>query len=262
MRRTWRKIGTLLSVQYASMMEYRTELYLWALSGVMPFFLMGLWMKASSTPGMPLDETGFARYFLAVFVVRQLTNVWVVYEFEYDVVSGRLSPYLLQPLDPVWRYLAGHVGERAARLPFIAALVALFFWIYPKALFMPQWQGLLLAMAAMAAAFALRFIMQYAFSMLAFWTERANAIEDLFFMLYLFLSGFLAPLDLFPPTLRELALLTPFPYLVYLPAQLLTGAPVDAGKGFVIMAAWAVVFWLIQRLLWFRGLRRYAAMGA
>lgn len=258
----WRKAYALSSVYYAYMLEYRAELYLWALSGVMPFFLMGLWVQASQGQQFALTDVGFARYFLAVFVVRQFTNVWVVYEVEQDVLNGRMSPYLLQPLNPVWRYVAGHVGERLARVPFIAGLVAVFFLIYPKALFLPSLSGALLAVLAMLAAFMLRFIMQYAFAMLAFWTERANAIEDLFFMLYLFLSGFLAPLDVFPPAVRELALLTPFPYLVYLPAQLLVGGQTDLGRGALTMTVWAIVFLIIQRAMWHFGLRRYSAMGA
>ena len=253
---------TLVGVNYAYMLEYRAELYLWALAGIMPFFLMGLWMKASETQHLAQRPIDFARYFLAVFVVRQVTIVWVVWEVENDVVNGRLSPYLLQPLNPFWRYFAGHIGERFARLPFITTLIVLFFLIYPKAFFVPKVATFALACSVMFAAFLLRFIMQYAFAMLTFWTERANAIEDLFFMLYLFLSGFLAPLELFPPAVREFALWTPFPYLVYLPAQLLIGGPVDLSRGLIVMAAWGAIFFALYRLLWHLGLRRYAAMGA
>ncbi len=262
--RAWcRKLLTLTSVNYAYMMEYRAELYLWALSGVMPFFLMGLWMQASATQHLAQDPLSFARYFLAVFIVRQITIVWVVWEVENDVLTGRMSPYLLQPIDPFWRYFAGHLGERLARFPFIFILIGVFFCIYPKAWYLPHPMSLLLACLAMTAAFILRFVMQYAFAMLTFWTERANAIEDLFFMLYLFLSGFLAPLELFPKQVREFALWTPFPYLIYLPAQLLTNAPVpNLGRGFLIMLAWTLIFVLIYRVLWRAGLRRFSAMGA
>lgn len=263
MKAWWRTFSTLVSVNYAYMLEYRAELYLWALSGVMPFFLMGLWTQASASGHVAQDPIAFARYFLAVFVVRQITIVWVVWEVENDVVSGRMAPYLLQPIDPFWRYFAGHVGERLARLPFIVGLIVLFFCLYPKAFYVPSVKGVLAGSLAMAAAFVLRFVMQYAFAMLTFWTERANAIEDLFFMLYLFLSGFLAPLELFPAGVREFAMLTPFPYLVYLPAQLLIDGPVpEPGRAFAIMAAWTLVFVLIYRVMWRAGLKRFSAMGA
>jgi len=259
----FRKFRVFLVVFYADMMQYRAELYLWALSGIMPFILMGLWVQASSETEFALQPPEFARYFLAVFIVRQLTLVWVVWEFEHHVVHGKLSPYLLQPVDPFWRFFVSHVSERLARLPFIALLTVLFFCLYPKALWMPSPGSLAAAAAAIIMAFLLRFIMQYAFAMIAFWIERANSIEDIWFMLYLFLSGFLAPLDVFPATVRNLALWTPFPYMVYLPANLLIGRPVEhLARGFAVMLVWGLAFCLIYRTLWRRGLKRYSAMGA
>ncbi|MBN2450939.1 MAG: ABC-2 family transporter protein [Lentisphaeria bacterium] len=263
MRNPARTFQTLTVAAYAEMLEYRAELYLWALSGVMPFLLMGLWSKVSAENRLGMPPTEFVRYFLGVFIVRQMTMVWVIWDFDYDVNSGTLSSRLLQPIDPLWRYLAYHVGERFARVPFLALLVAVFFLLYPAAVWVPRPAALALAAVTMALAFAMRFVMQYAFAMLAFWTERANAIEDLWFSLYLFLSGYLAPLDVFPPAARALAEITPFPYMIYLPARVLTGQPVPhLGRGLAIMGAWALGFMVLQRLLWRRGLRRYSAMGA
>lgn len=264
MRSAWRKFYTMLSVFYSEMLQYRAEMYLWVLSGIMPFFLMGLWMKASEETGHAMTPVSFARYFLAVFVVRQLTLVWVVYDFEWHVVHGRLSPYLLQPINPAWRFISSHISERGARFPFLIILVGIFFAIYPAALWLPSWHGAILAAFAMVIAFGMRFIMQYTFAMIAFWTERANRIEDLWFMCYLFLSGFIAPLDVFPSTVRSIAMLTPFPYMVYLPAKLLTGnCPEDIlVRGFPTMAAWGIAFIFLQRWAWRHGLKHYSAMGA
>ena len=260
---SWRKVRTLLAVSYAEMMQYRAELYLWAISGIMPFVLMGLWMEASAETPMAITPVDFARYFLAVFIVRQATMVWVVWEFEDDVVHGRLSFLLLHPLDPAWRFFLSHVAERFARVPFLIALTGLFFLLYPKAFWIPSAADLALATAAITVAFLLRFLMQYAFAMIAFWSERANAIEDLWFMLYLFLSGFIAPLDLFPPAVRHAAEWTPFPYMIYLPARLLTGQGSDGiGRGLIVITIWSIVFYIVYRILWYRGLRHYSAMGA
>lgn len=263
MKTGWRIFRTLISVFYADMMQYRAELYLWALSGITPFILMGLWMKASAETPFGMGPVDFARYFLAVFLVRQLTIVWVVYDFEHHVINGKLSPLLLQPMDPVWRFLLSHVSERFARTPFLLLLVALFFVIYPKSFWIPPGSSLGLAAVVMLLAFLLRFVMQFTFAMIAFWSERANAIEDLWFMLYLFLSGFIAPLDVFPPLVRKITEWTPFPYMIYLPAKLLMGQNTDSvGRGIAVMLVWGGVFLVLYRWLWHRGLRHYSAMGA
>ncbi|AFV76266.1 ABC-type uncharacterized transport system, permease component [Thermus oshimai JL-2] len=257
-----RKAKTLLQVYLAYMLEYRAELVLWALAGVLPLILMGVWMEAAEGGGFPLTSGEFARYFLMTYLVRQLTVVWVVWEFERDVVEGRLSFRLLKPLDPFFEHLAAHVAERLARLPFVLLLIGVFFLLFPEARFVPTWDDLFLGLLLTALAFLLRYLMQYTTALLTFWSERASALEEVFFLLYLFLSGTIAPLEVFPETVRALALLTPFPYLVYLPAATLAGQEVALWPGVGVVLLWGGFFLLLSRLLWRLGLRRYSGMGA
>ncbi len=262
MTRLLRKIGTFLSVYYAYMVEYRAELILWVLANSLPIIMMGVWIEASQGGRFDLSALQFARYFICVFFIRQLTIVWVIWEFEKEVVEGRLSPRLLQPIDPAWHHVAGHLSERLARLPFTLLLIVLFFGLYPDALWLPPLSHLAIALFTIAVAFALRFIIQYTFAMFAFWTERATAIEQLWFLFYLFLSGMIAPLNVFPDLVRDILMWTPFPYLIYFPAAILMGLPVAMGKGVAIMLTWTGLFWGVNRWLWRRGLRQYSGMGA
>ncbi|WP_243089609.1 ABC transporter permease [Thermus neutrinimicus] len=257
-----RKAKTLLTVYLAYMLEYRAELFLWALAGVLPLILLGVWTEAARGGEFALSPGEFARYFLMVFLVRQATVVWVVWEFERDVVEGRLSFRLLRPLDPFFDHLAAHVAERLARLPFVVLLTLLFFFIFPEARFRPEPGPVLLGLLFTLLAFFLRYLMQYTTAMLTFFTERAVSVEEVFFLLYLFLSGTIAPLEVFPEPLRNLALLTPFPYLVYLPAALLAGQEVDLLPGVFVMLFWGGTLLLLWRLLWWLGLRHYSGHGA
>jgi ABC-2 type transport system permease protein len=253
---------TLLSVYYAYMVEYRAELIFWVLSNSLPIILLGVWMEAAQRGQFGLSPVQFARYFFAVFIVRQFTVVWVIWEFEREVIEGKLSFRLLQPLNPIWHHFFSHLGERVARLPFAFALTGLFFVLYPQAFWVPSFGTLVLWFAITAIAFALRFLMQYTLAMCAFWTERASALEQFHFLFLLFLSGLIAPLEVFPPQVREVILWTPFPYLIAIPSNLLAGLPVDLGRSLVVMLGWSVIFYLLYRWLWHRGLRQYSGMGA
>jgi ABC-2 type transport system permease protein len=193
--------------------------------------------------------------------VRQFTVVWVVYAFEEDNLLGRLSPLLLQPLPLVWRYAAAHLAEQATRLPFVLAMVGLFVLAVPEAGWLPSPGRLLLAVLAAHLGFWLNFLLQHAITMLCFWSERASALERFLFMPYLFLSGMLAPLDLYPEAVRRLALLTPFPSMLYVPAQIASGGPIDIAAGFQSVAGWLALLIPINLVLWRAGMRRYAAMG-
>lgn len=253
---------TFLSVYYAYMVEYRAELIFWVLSGSFPLIFLGLWNQAAQSNDLGFTPTEFARYFLAVFLARQLTVVWVIWDFEKEVVRGKLSPLLLQPIDPVWRHFFGHLAERLTRLPFILLLVGLFCLLYPEAVWVPTPYACFWGSLTLVLSFCLRFLIQYTFAMLAFWVERATAIEQFWFLFYTFLSGMVAPLDLFPAPIREFALWTPFPYLIYFPASLLVGLPVDLFRGLLTMAGWGAIALAINRRLWRLGLKRYSGMGA
>ncbi len=261
-KRTTKKAFTLLSVYYSYMVEYRAELILWMLSGSLPIILMGIWMQAALGGQFGFTPVEFARYFLAVFLIRQFTVVWVIWEFEKEVVEGKLSPKLLQPLDPVWHHVASHIAERMARLPFAFILIGLFFLLYPQAFWLPNLGNLLLFSLAVTLGFALKFTIQYTFAIFAFWTERASALQSFWMLFYLFLSGLIAPLDIFPQPVKDIVLFTPFPYLINFPATILIGLPVDLMRGFLSVVGWLLLFLGINRWLWRRGLKHYSGMGA
>jgi len=262
----------LLGSQVATMIEYRAEIALWALSGVLPFIMLGLWSQVEGSTGaaggvdggagIGLDRLQLARYFLSAFVVRQFTIAWVVFAFEEDSLQGRLSPYLLQPLPPLWRYVAAHLAEQATRAPFVAAIAALFFLLQPWALWLPTPQRAGAALLATILAFTMNFLLQSCIACLCFCSERASALERLLSIPLLFLSGLVAPLETFPPGVRAAAQWTPFPWMIHFPAQLLAGGSVSLAQGFAAMAAWIAVLLPLCLGLWRLGVRRYSAMGA
>ena len=256
------KARTLLLAHYAHMLEYRAEIFLWALSNSLPIILMGVWIQASSEGNFEFTPQQFARYFFSVFIVRQLTTIWVIWEFEREILEGKLSLRLLQPLDPVWHHVARHLAEKMTRIPLIALFCGLFFVLYPDAAWIPQLSNIFLGLIAIAFAFILRFAIQYTFAMLAFWTERASAIQQFWFLFYVFLSGTIAPLEVFPNAVRQIVEWTPFPYMMHFPAILLMGLPVDFGRSILIMFGWTTIFIVLNRWLWRKGLKQYSGMGA
>jgi len=258
-----RVLQTLISVYYAFLMEYRAEIVLWVLSGSLPFIMLGVWSQsAGQGTDYGLDRLAFIRYFLAVFLTRQFNVVWVVWEFQREVLEGQLSLRLLQPIDPFWHHFMQHIAERLTRFPFIIGLVIFFFVLYPQAFWTPSLGQLLSLLIIGSLSFVLHFMIQYTLAMLAFWIERAQSVESLWFFPYLFFSGLIAPLDVFPEVMVKILYWTPFPYLIYFPSALLLGLPVSMIKGFAVMLAWILAVTIVNRWAWHRGLKQYSGMGA
>jgi acyl-CoA synthetase (AMP-forming)/AMP-acid ligase II len=158
-------------------------------------------------------------------------------------------------------HVAAHLADQATRLPIVIIMVALFFLFVPSAFWIPSPGQFFLAVLTIQLGFWLNFLLHYAITLLCFWSERASALERLLYIPYLFLSGLVAPLEVFPPSVRAFALWTPFPYLVAFPAQLLSGNPLTFHGGFAAMAGWIALLLPLVGLLWRAGVRRYAAMG-
>jgi viologen exporter family transport system permease protein len=265
-----RKLRVLSQVHYAEMMQYRAEIALWAVATMLPLIMMGVWAQAGESGLFPISKVQVFRYFIVVYLIRQITIVWTIHHFEFLVVTGRLSPMLLHPVDPCIRFILMHIGEQLTRLPFAAAIVGIFLFLYPEtitggpdgSLWWPGWQNILLSIIACYTAFILRFFMQYALCMAAFWHERVAAMDAILFLPYMFFSGLIFPFETLPDTLREILLWTPFPYMVWFPATLIVQGEAPILRGFLIMFGWTAAFFILYRYLWHKGLKHYSAMGA
>jgi ABC-2 type transport system permease protein len=260
----WRKGLALFEHAFATMSEYRAEIVIWMISGSLPLVMMAMWIGlAADGPVGGYGASDFAAYFLAVFLVRQLTVVWVVWELDREIRLGELSPKLLLPIDPLWKHAIENLAEKVVRLPLVVVPVLAGLW----------WAGAQLPLTVaslggfvllLTGAWMIRFFQQYATGLLTFWTDQTVGLERVWFSVSLVLSGALAPLDLFPDRVRALLPYTPFPYLVDVPVRALLGQLTgpELLQAFVVQAAWGSAFIIGSRWLWRHGLRRYGAVGA
>ena len=256
------KIFTLLKVQYSNMLEYRVEIALWAISGIIPFFMLNIWTNNNLNESINISDIMLSRYFLCAFFVRQFSVVWVVFSFEEDSLMGKVSPYLIQPLNPFFRYFAQHLAEQITRFPF-ALIIAFFFFIFnPESLWIPNLGILLLSIVSTFLSFLIQFLIQSIVACLCFWTEKASSIERLLFIPTLFLSGLLAPVVSFPAYVKSWIYLTPFPYLIDFPANLLSGNETNISGGLSMQILWIFLLFPLFKKIWSEGTKKYTAMGS
>ena len=257
-----KKIITLLKVYYSNMLEYRVEIALWALSGIIPFFMLNIWTNNNLNESINLSNVMLSRYFLSAFFVRQFSVVWVVFTFEEDALLGRISPYLIQPLNPFFRYFAQHIAEQITRFPFAIIIALVFFLFNPESLWLPSIGIFLMSCIATFFSFLIQFLMQSIIACLCFWTEKASSIERLLFIPTLFFSGLLAPVIAFPEYVKSWIYITPFPYLIDFPANLLSGNKTNIIAGFLMQLLWISILFTIFKRTWSMGTKKYTAMGS
>lgn len=253
----------------AVMFQYRGEIVLWALWGVVyPAVALAMWTAALPAGAPFASIRGFAPadlagYFLLTMIVGHFAVAWDAFELGYLVRSGRMSPLLLRPMLPIWDSVTNNVAYKCVTL-IILVPIWIGFGLVAGPRFETQGVHLLLGVPAVILAAALNYLWGYVIALLAFWTTRVDAVAELWFGASLFLGGRMAPLSLLPPLLQWVAAFLPFQWIVWFPSEALLGRL--SVQQMVHGLAWQI-FWLalgvvLFRVVWREALKRYTAVGA
>lgn len=260
-----RKYAALFRANFAGIVEYRASILIYMLSATSPLVSLAVWLSlAADGPVAGYAAVDFVAYYLAVIFVRQLTGAWVVYDLDYQIRQGALSPSLLKPIDPLHQFIAINLADKVFRLPLVLTPVVIAALLVPGIRYDLRPLNVLLFVLSLVLAWLSIFFSQLCFGVLGFWISHALAVNDLWFGIRMMLSGNLAPLDLFPAPIPQLSVYLPFRYTLSFPVEILLGrvAADQLWLGFAVQCFWLLATIVLYRVLWTRGLRQYAAFGA
>jgi ABC-2 type transport system permease protein len=251
---------------FATMLQYRASLFIWSISAILePVVYMIVWSAVSQGHGGSVGSYtpgGFAAYYIAFMLVNQVTYTWIMYEYEYRIRQGYLSFALVKPVHPIHSDIADNLSSKLITLPFlILVAIGLGLIFHPTADF-KLW-AVLAFIPSLVLAFLVSFLIEWTLALAAFWTTRVSAINQLYFVLVLFLSGQIAPISLFPGWLQTIAAVLPFQYMVGFPVELVLGrlTPLQAAEGVGAQVVWVLISLGLVRLVWRSAVRVYSAVG-
>jgi ABC-2 type transport system permease protein len=260
-----RAFPTLLKVGVAEAVAYRTEFLIWALTTTLPLVMMALWLAvARDGPIGGFRGPDFVAYYLAAFVVRQLTGCWVAWEMNMEIRDGTFSMRMLRPLHPLIAYGAENVAALPLRLivSLPVALIALFAVGHDRVTHDPR---LLLCFAAsVVGAWLLTFFIMAVIGTLAFFIESTYVLIEIWFAVFGVFSGYLVPIALLPAWVRALTEVLPFKSMLGLPVEIILGMQTLGGALRGLALEWAYVLLLgAAAVAMFRaGTRKYSAYGS
>ncbi len=251
----------------AEQFQYRGALVIWLLGLILePVIYLSVWSAVARSQGGSVDSftaADFAAYYLVAMLVDHASFTWIMWEMEFWIRQGTLSPLLVRPVHPIHRQIANNLTFKlltmAVVLPVVLVLAIVLrpnFTISPAtaALFVP----------ALVLAMAMRFAIEWTIASTAFWITRVSAINQVYFVSFMFLSGFAVPLALLPGPVQTLAAWLPFYRMLGFPADLLLGrlSPEQIVTGFAAQLAWLAIAVVLLNVTWARGVRQYSAVGA
>jgi ABC-2 type transport system permease protein len=263
MRAALRAYPQLLRTGLAAVVAYRAEMLIWMFATNMPLVMLALWSAvARGGPVGPYSQRGFAAYYLASLLTRLLTGSWVVWEMTMEIRQGTLALRLLRPIHPLLAYSAENLA--AVPLRGIIAIPVVSLMLYSmRAEPSPYASSWLLLLPALAGAWLLTFLVMALIGTMGLWFESAGSLFDAWLGISAVLSGYLIPLDLFPPAVRNVALVLPFRFLLSFPVELALGkaSGLRALQLLAVQWTYCAIAFVATHFVWRAGLKRYAAYG-
>jgi ABC-2 type transport system permease protein len=264
LRATARAVPALLKVGFAEAVAYRVEMFVWILATTMPLVMMALWTAvARDAPIGRFGEKEFVAYFLATFIVRQLTGSWAAWQINFEVRQGTLSMRLLRPLSPVVAWAVEHLAYIPLR--FVVAIpIAAVMLVGAGGEHLPSSAAMwLVCVLAVVGGWWITFLAGVMIGTLSLFMESSLKLMDAWLAAFFVFSGYLIPIELFPSWLEGITNWLPFRYQIGLAVEVLTHR-YDLPQALRMLGyQWLYVIGLAvaSTFLWRVGLRRYAAYG-
>lgn len=263
--RHWLRVaGAMWRLGIAEAVAYRVMMLVWILTTTFPLVSLALWHTlAEDGPIGAYSQADFIAYFVAAFLVRQVTASWVVWDLASSIGDGNLSTLLMRPVHPLLYHLMSNLAALPVRTA-LAVPLGIVVLVAAGGVEIDVGRHLLLVPPALALAWLIGLGVQICVACLAFWVTSSTSLYEVWIALYMVLSGYAVPTGLFPAGLAEALRWLPFHATLGFPVELVIGR-LSAGQiavGFALQAAWALAFGALALTLWRRGLRVYGAVGA
>lgn len=260
------KISRIFSVTWSENLAYRTDILIWTLTeGMVPLVALALWFTVSQQGVLALSPQETLTYYVAIFFVRSITNTWVSFYLTQEILNGTLVQFLTRPISIFWKHIAENLTVKVIRLLFptvilVTTLVAVPN-LFSSQIFEPY--NLTLFFLSLLGAMILAFTFDAIFAMIAFWIEDAFQVIQFQFIFREIATGVLIPFAVMPHWLFNLLAYLPFRYTVSAPVEILLGQVTgsEIAHVFAIQAIWFCVSFLLAKILWKKGLKRYAIPG-
>lgn len=258
----------LLSLRKLSYIKSRCVVF-FLMSVFVPCIICLYWLVAlRDNPELAktLTPTKVITYYVTVVVLNSLLVSHVKeYIMEHDIQNGGLSTHLLRPFPYYWLTIVfmEFPYRLLQALYGVIVIIAVLVFFPQMYVFNLQADTLPLAILSGIMGYFICANLEMILGLLTFWFYDMRLLYNAYEVFAIILTGINMPLYLYPHFLEQIAYLTPFPSIIYIPTLILTGqAPQGSVSGFVIsQILWLILTTGIYKIVWMYGIKRYTASG-
>lgn len=258
-----RKLKAVFSILFKDNLNYRAQAVIWILTAVFPTMTTAyVWVAASGGRSVgQFNQASLIVYFLGAIILANITTSAIGFDMGQEIKDGKLSFYLVRPLDYFSYQFIANLSWRLFRslifVPFLLVLVAIYFRDFAAtSVHIDATLILLIIMGHLIS-----FFIGFAIGSVALFLEESRAVTTLFLLANLMLSGQLVPVSLMPPFLRTSAEILPFHFVMSVPLEYFVGHTQSVQALLLSGVVWMAVLFLIGQLVYRTGLKHYSAIG-
>jgi ABC-2 type transport system permease protein len=181
-----------------------------------------------------------------------------------DISLGTLTNLLVKPQSYIRYVMTVATGRISIAFCIVwvqAAIVISFFRDHLAPV--PGFSTVILLVCMLIATYFINLFLSILIGFIAFWAYEINGIYYSIKVFSKFMSGTFFPIALLPAVFAKASFFLPFAYTIYVPVQLYLGkiSFAEGLRGLAIEILWLVVLYIIMKVVWRLGLRRYESVG-
>jgi len=260
-----KKYFSIFSITLQEIFTYRLNMIMWRVRQVFVFLIPFFIWRAVLGQGGDIYGYSFAAimtYLFGTTILRSLVMGSRTIDLGWMINSGSLTIPLMRPFNIFSFFFIRDLADKLFNLTFMFIEIPLILFIFRPPVFLQSHPIILLYTAfSILLAIIIYFFINIIFGSLAFWTRDIWAPRFLLMVIMEIATGAMFPLDMLPMFWQKLFLLTPFPYLLYVPLKIYLGTDSLVSQHLLFELGWAIILGFVTKLVWHKGIRSYEAEG-
>jgi ABC-2 type transport system permease protein len=248
-------------------LTYRGPILIWLFSSVIGLIaITAVWFSASTGPligGYTKNE--LISYYLFSLFLGFFVSWLPFYGTRDEIKDGVIVvTALTKPFSYYWKRFFEELGWHMVSV-WVALAGSLIVGYFLKDYLVFKLDPLKALFIILAVCFCiiLTFSLSLCMGLLAFWFTEISAIESIFWISRSLLGGQTIPLSFIPDQFQTITRLLPFRYMFSFPLEIYFNklTTLEIFHGLIIQTVWAVILFLLYRLMWQKGRKAYTAFG-
>ncbi len=260
-----KKYLAIFSITLQEIFTYRLNMLMWRIRQVFVFLVPFFIWKAVLGGGGDIYGYSFAgimTYLFGTTILRSLVMGSRTIDLGWMINSGSLTIPLMRPFNLFSFFFLRDLADKLFNLSFIVLEIPLMILIFHPPVFIQSNPMIILYTAiSICLAILMYFYINVIFGSLAFWTRDIWAPRFLLMVIMEIATGAMFPLDMLPLFWQKIALMSPFPYLLYVPLKIYLGTDHEVVGHLLYSLIWVVGMGILTKFIWQKGIKSYEAEG-